>query len=231
MEGKKSVIIYADWIATASRMERGERGDLLMLILEYINDENPDEEKYGPLVSVAFGPIKQQMKRDLVKWKEKREQRSGAGKASAEAKKNRKLEEINEIQRNSTVVDSVERTSTRSTVNVNVNVYTPYIERLCSAFNISEQRNGRSFFAATYFIEALAKDERLEYFSSQLEGYISLREPRYRGSIDKFMGTPEDNYNNGVWCKETYSVEVKDELTPEQKRIKSAYGFAPTIAK
>lgn len=109
--------------------------------------------------------------------------------------------------------------------------YTSYIDRLCSAFNISEQRNGRSFFAATYFIEALAKDERLDYFSSQLEGYISLREPRYRGSIDKFIGTPEDNYNNGVWCKETYSVAVKDELTPEQKRIKSAYGFAPTIAK
>ena len=107
MEGKNSVIIYADWITTVARMPDEDAGKLLKLILEYINDKEPDEEKHGLLVSVAFGPIKQQMKRDLVKWKKTVEQRSDAGKASAEAKRLRKLEETNETQRTSTPVDSV----------------------------------------------------------------------------------------------------------------------------
>ena len=56
-----------------------------------------------------------QLKRDLVKYDKKREQWSEAGKKSAEQ---RALIKSNELQRTSTVVDSV---ATVSTVNVNVN--------------------------------------------------------------------------------------------------------------
>ena len=70
------------------------------------------------VVEVAFEPIKQQLKRDLVKWDEIREKRSEAGKKSAQAKKN-KLQQNQQVL---TSVKSVEQTSTKSTVNDTVNV-------------------------------------------------------------------------------------------------------------
>lgn len=93
--------------------------------------------------------------------------------------------------------------------------YTPYVEKLCSAFSVTQMNNARSFIAATNFIEDLDRFGRLEYFSTQLEGYIQLREPKYRGSISKFMGAQEDNYNNGVWCKETYTIQSTQEVKPK----------------
>lgn len=91
-------------------------GKLLKHIYAYVNDENPVSD--NQLVNLAFEPIKLQLKRDLVKWSETRESRSKAGKASAEARRNKP-------QHNSTIlthVDFVQQTPTNSTVNVNDNV-------------------------------------------------------------------------------------------------------------
>ena len=59
------------------------------------------------LLITAWKPIERQLKRDLVKWEQKQEQRVLAGKRSAELRK-----------RDSTVVNG---RSVSSTVNVNVN--------------------------------------------------------------------------------------------------------------
>jgi hypothetical protein len=49
--------------------------------LRYVNDQNPTTE--NPLVEIAFEPIKQQLKRDLVKFEDVKVKRSEAGKAGA----------------------------------------------------------------------------------------------------------------------------------------------------
>lgn len=119
-EGKKSVIIYSDLIHTVKKLPREKAGDLLMVILEYINDLNPVVE--DPFVDLAFEPIKQQMKRDLKKWVAIKDKRSEAGKASAEAKKAAK--ESEQTLTNSTSVESVKQIQqepTSSTVTGNVN--------------------------------------------------------------------------------------------------------------
>ena len=214
MEGKNSVIIYADWITTVARMPDEDAGKLLKLILEYINDKEPDEEKHGLLVSVAFGPIKQQMKRDLVKWKKTVEQRSDAGKASAEAKRLRKLEETNETQRTSTPVDSVQRTSTKSTVSVNVNE--KYIKRLCEVFGISELNNIHSFKSAHYFLERITNLHQEDYFIKQLEAYDKITKTEgWKHSFKKFIGDSKLNYEDGEWCAKTYepTQEKKSQST------------------
>jgi hypothetical protein len=93
-------------------------GRLLKHIYAYVNDENPKTDEL--LLNIAFEPIKMQLKRDLVKYENKREQWSEAGKKSAEQ---RALIKSNESQRTLTNVDSVATVSTvNDNVNVNVNV-------------------------------------------------------------------------------------------------------------
>lgn len=108
-ENKKSFILYCDTLHTVSKLPDEKAGQLFKHILSYVNDENPVTDDL--IIQVAFEPIKQQLKRDLVKWDEIRSKRSEAGKASA-AKR----------QQVSTSVQDVQQCSTNSTVNDNVNV-------------------------------------------------------------------------------------------------------------
>jgi hypothetical protein len=112
-EGKKSFVLYADLIHLARKLPKETRGDLLLIILEYVNDNLgivAAMEEIDILLSVTFEPIKQQLKRDLKKYEVRQQQRKDAGKRSAEARA---------AQRNSTTVDD---TSISSGGNVNVNV-------------------------------------------------------------------------------------------------------------
>jgi len=111
-ENKKSFILYADLLKTVSKLPKDKAGELFLIILEYVNDLNPEVNDL--LLEIAFEPIKNQLKRDLSKWENLREKRSEAGKASAEKRKQNPT--------NSTSVESVQQSSTNSTVNVNANV-------------------------------------------------------------------------------------------------------------
>ena len=116
-EGKKSFVLYADLVYVARKLPKDTRGDLFLVILEYVND-NLDVvqamEQIDILLSVTFEPIKQQLKRDLKKYETIKEKRTLAGKASAESRQ--------QNQHVLTCVESVQQTSTNPTVNDNVNV-------------------------------------------------------------------------------------------------------------
>jgi len=124
---KKGFILYADLIHTIEKMPSNKAGELFLHILKYVNDENPVANDI--LIEIAFEPIKQSLKRDLVKYEDKRKQWSEAGKKSAEA---RALAKTNESQRPLT---DVENRSTVSTVNVNVSVIH---KRILSEIKISD---------------------------------------------------------------------------------------------
>ena len=115
-EDKKGFILYADQKELFDQLPNDKAGELIKHIFNYVNDENPITDDL--LIKLAFTPIKQQFKRDLQKWETTREGRSKAGKASAEARKNKK----EQASTNSTNVKSVQQTSTNPTVNDNVNV-------------------------------------------------------------------------------------------------------------
>jgi len=110
-EGKKSILIYSDWKHTFDALTDVEAGQLIKHLLAYVNDENPKTD--NRIVQIAFEPMKQHLKRDLVKYEQIKGKRSEAGKISAEKKKQNST--------NSTSVESVQQTATNSTVNVNVN--------------------------------------------------------------------------------------------------------------
>ena len=115
-EDKKGFLLYADYEELFDELTDEVAGKLIKHILKYVNDKNPDTE--DSLVKVAFIPIKKQLKRDLEKYEDKREQWSIAGKKSAESRKLKKEQTLNNVLTESTNVKSV---ATESTVNVNVN--------------------------------------------------------------------------------------------------------------
>jgi hypothetical protein len=110
-EDKKSFVLYADLIHTVSKMPSDKAGELFKHILSYVNDEDPVTEDL--IIQLTFEPIKQQLKRDLVKYEKKKTQWSEAGKRSAEARKAKK---------NERTLTDVEKRSTDLTVSVNDSV-------------------------------------------------------------------------------------------------------------
>ena len=122
-------------------------GKLFKHIYSYVNDENPVND--NPMINLAFEPIKLQLKRDLIKWLDTKEGRSKAGKASAEARRNKNEQELTNL----TNVDFVEQTLTNPTVNVNdnVNVINKEIDFVIFLdwFNKTTNRNFKSIPEAT----------------------------------------------------------------------------------
>lgn len=110
-ENKKSFVLYADLIHTVNKMPNDKAGELLKHILSYVNDKNPETDDL--IIQLTFEPIKQQLKRDLVKYEQKKKQWSEAGKRSAEARKAKK---------NQQTLTDVKKRSTDLTVNDSVNV-------------------------------------------------------------------------------------------------------------
>lgn len=115
-EDKKGFILYADQQELFSQLTDEQAGKLIKHIYSYVNDENPTCDDL--VTRIAFAPIKQQLKRDLKKYERIKLKRSEAGKKSAEARANKKKQDVT----NSTSVESVEQKFTNSTVKDNVNV-------------------------------------------------------------------------------------------------------------
>lgn len=106
---KKAFVAYCDWMEAFEELDDDEAGRLAKHLFRYVNDLNPDPP--DKITKASFTLIKQALKRDLIKYEEKKKQWSDAGKASARKRKER--------QRTSTTVES---RSTVSTVNVSDNV-------------------------------------------------------------------------------------------------------------
>jgi hypothetical protein len=108
---KKSFILYSDAIYTVEKLSDTDAGQLLKHLLRYVNDQNPITE--NPLVEIAFEPIKQQLKRDLVKFEDVKVKRSEAGKAGA----NKRWQDIANANKG---IQSIANIAVNDNVNVNV---------------------------------------------------------------------------------------------------------------
>lgn len=124
---KKSFLLYCDIRHTVTKMPDDKAGQLFKHILDYVNDLNPQTDDL--IIQLTFEPIKQQLKRDLLKYECIRNKRIEAGLASAE----KRLQN----QQVLTSVESVQQSSTNSTVNDNVNV----------SVNVNDNKEKESVFS------------------------------------------------------------------------------------
>jgi hypothetical protein len=138
---KKSFILYSDAIHTVEKLSDTDAGQLLKHLLRYVNDQNPTTE--NPLVEIAFEPIKQQLKRDLVKFEDVKVKRSEAGKAGA----TKRWQEIANANKG---IQTIANIAVNDNVNVNViskDIYRSFahlsitnadVEKLLDKYSINE---------------------------------------------------------------------------------------------
>ena len=122
MQNKESFVLYTKYIDTFKELTDEQAGKLIKVILEYVNDLNPEPEG---LIKIAFIPIKQQLKEDLVKWKDEKEKRSLAGKKGMESRYNNVSKELtndNNVSNCYNKTNNVKNELTNLTDNVNVYV-------------------------------------------------------------------------------------------------------------
>ena len=129
-EGKKSFIAYSDWYGTFKALPDEIAGQLIKYIFSYVNDENPQPHE-NFVVNALFEQVKATLKRDLDKWEKQREQRSRAGKKSAEQRKSTSVNERS---------TSVNEKTRKATVNVNVNDNVNVNEIKDKSFTISHKK-------------------------------------------------------------------------------------------
>jgi len=83
-QDKKSFLLYADWRESFDDLTDEEAGILIKHIFKFVNDEDPELE--DRLLKQTFIPMRQQLERDLEKWREIRVKRSEAGRKGGKAK-------------------------------------------------------------------------------------------------------------------------------------------------
>ena len=77
-EGKKGIIVYADWLKKFESLEDDEAGRLIKHFFRFVNDLKPKAP--DRITELSFIDIEQSLKRDLDKWKVTKDDRSNSGK-------------------------------------------------------------------------------------------------------------------------------------------------------
>jgi hypothetical protein len=196
-ENKKSFILYCDQKGVWDKLDDAQAGRLIKHIISYVNDDNPVAPDF--ITELAFEPIKQSLKRDLKKWENQQEQRSEAGKRSAEVRKrNAKLAERDSTTVNERSISSTVNGSVSVNVNDNVSVSSkddgmkpPSLEEVISYFD----ENGYTKESAT----------------KMFEYYEESRKPRGRVWKDGRGNTVKN------WKQKARSIWFKDDNLQKNK--------------
>lgn len=213
-EFKKSFVAYSDWNGMFKALPDEVAGKLIKHIFSYVNDEDPTSDDY--VINALFEPIKCTLKRDLQKWDKQREQRSDAGKKSAEirsTKSNERSTSVNENERNPTVSVNV---SVSDSVNVNDNVI--------KENNIEERKQK---FASTLkpFINIYGKEMLMDFYRYWTEPNKSNTKFKYENektwSLDRRLETWSNNESK-FKPKQSPTMRTTNEVFDEiSRKIKS----------
>lgn len=112
---KKSFVAYCDWLESFEELTDEEAGRLAKHLFRYVNDLNP--EAPDKITKMCFIPIKQSLKRDLVKYEERAGRARENGAKGGRPKTQKTQSVISEPKK----PDSV-NVSVNDNVNVNANV-------------------------------------------------------------------------------------------------------------
>ena len=194
-QDKKGFILYADQKALFEQLPNDKAGELIKFIFAYVNDEDPVTEDL--IINLAFTPIKQQLKRDLIKFEETKEKRSEAGKAGA----NKRWQNIaNDSKRISTIAKIAVND------NVNVNVKEKVIDinmrkhKFASSLQPYLEKYGKDLLNEfyLYWTETTLNNKKLKF---ELEKTFSLdrRLSNWSKNASKFGTALPKNEQNKFW--------------------------------
>ena len=118
-EGKKSVLLYCDLIHTIEKMDNETAGLFFKHYLRYVNDLNPSTDNM--VVDITFEAVKQNLKRDLVKWEGRADKSRLNGKLGGRPKNPNKPKEPSGLINNQDGLKKPVTVNVNVTDNVNVN--------------------------------------------------------------------------------------------------------------
>jgi len=189
---KKSFLIYCDIIHTVQHLTDEEKGKLFQHLLEYVNDLNPTLN--DRLLTAVFEPIKQQLKRDLVKYESICNRNSKNGSLGGRPKKPKKPTGLFGNPEKPKKADTDTDTDTDKD---SVSKFTP--EQFLSWWNDSRTK-------------LLQKPSNSNYLSGVDKNYLEILTNRYKGED---FGKAFHNLCNDKWANESNQIIPKHFLKPE----------------
>jgi hypothetical protein len=198
---KKGFILYADQKAIFDQLPNDKAGELIKFILSYVNDENPETDDL--IIKLAFTPIQQQLKRDLIKYEETKENRSKAGKAGA----NKRWQNITE---DSNRINDMAKIAVND--NVNVNVIDKEIDSI-------EERKSKFYASLSLFVDEYPKKMLREFYDYWTEH--GVKDKKLRFEKEKTFGIEQ---RLRTWYNRNPNQYQQESISPEElKAIKLGF--------
>jgi len=198
-EGKKGFVLYADQKELFDKLPNEKAGELIKHIFAYVNDEDPKTDDL--LIDLAFIPIRQQLKRDLVKWENSANNSRENGKLGGRPKKPKEPTGLNDNPD-----EPKEPVTVNATVTVNDTVNDTLIKDVCDFFNVNEIKNLNTFKALTTFVNVSGID------SKTFEAYKTYKQEakQIAHGWPAFIGSVEKQFADGMWASLDWSKQTKD---------------------
>lgn len=202
-EGKKGFVLYADQKELFDKLPNEKAGELIKHIFAYVNDEDPQTEDL--LIDLAFIPIRQQLKRDLVKWENSANTSRENGKLGGRPKKPKEpsgLNENPEEPEKPVIVKVTDIVSVNDTVKVNKQL----TKDVCDFFNVHEIKNFTTFKMLDTFVRVSGID------SKTFEAYKTYKQEAQQipHGWQSFIGSVEKQFADGAWASCDWSAKIKD---------------------
>lgn len=234
-EDKKAFMLYTDMIHVFESLKDNEAGRLIKHIMRYVNDQKPTGE--DKITKIAFEPIKQQLKRDLVKYEKEKVNKSNSG-TIGNLKRwhpdlyqmfvsgQKRLEEL-QIIAISRKVSHSDKTVAGFAVNDNVNdnvndivkkeqndLLENSIFATSKYFNISEINNFATHKRICEGLSLIDKSEKLPYYRQQLDNYFSYKKTSKENTASViswlFGDYTQQDIEKGHWCREDYKLKYEN---------------------
>ena len=140
---KRSFVMYNDYLEYFGMLEAAEQGQLIMLILRYVNNEPTDTEGISGMVRMAFAFIRRRLDEDAEKYEQACRNKSEAAKKREDAKRNSKQTSTKTTSKThlttkNTAVGDNDNVSDNENDSVNVNVV------VSGCDNVVSDRDNRS---------------------------------------------------------------------------------------
>jgi hypothetical protein len=221
MNGKKSFVLYTDQKEVFDELTDEDAGKLIKHIFAYVNDENPEQK--DKLLKIAFLPIKTQLKRDLIIWDEKKQQRAEAGRMGGLAKASNASNASEILANHSNAKQSLANLAVNVNGNVNVN------DNVNVNGNVKKQISASALFSLEDVFIDFEKEKPLKrpYFDRMSEVH-SIDTKTIKGLFKKWSTLKEGECMTIAKAENSFNLYLSNNLKsnfkpPEKKETYNVF--------
>ena len=211
-EGKKSFTAYCDWGDIFEALPDDKAGQLAKHLFRYVNDEKPETEDV--LINATFIPIRNQLKRDLEKWRAQRDRNVANGSKGGRPKKPKEPTGLSGLSEKPT---KTRNSNSNSNSKGNSNIITSITYREAQFKKL-----------LTPFLEQYGKDMLNDFYL-----YWTEKKPKGRKMRFEMEKTFDVGRRLATWHKRQQNFE-KRKTIPQQKekslaeKMREDYGITST---